>query len=76
MATNLQIDDKLLNDAQKAGGHRTKRETVNSALSEYVQRREQMKIFTLAGTIDYEAGHDYKKQRRGNIGARRKRGMR
>lgn len=76
MATNLQIDDKLLNDAQKAGGHRTKRETVNSALSEYVQRREQMKIFALAGTIDYEAGYDYKKQRRGNVGARRKRGTR
>lgn len=73
MATNLQIDQKLLNDAQKAGGHRTKRETVNSALAEYVQRREQMKIFNLAGTIDYDVGYDHKKQRRRNAGAGRKR---
>jgi Arc/MetJ family transcription regulator len=76
MATNLQIDEKLLNDAQRIGGHRTKRETVNSALAEYVQRREQMKIFDLAGTIEYRAGHDYKKQRRRNVGTRRKRGAR
>ena len=30
MPTNLAIDDRLLEEAQKVGGHRTKRETVNS----------------------------------------------
>ncbi len=76
MATNLQLDEKLLNRAQKAGGHRTKHETVNSALAEYVQRREQMKIFNLAGTIEYRSGYDPKKQRRQDAGERRSRGSR
>lgn len=52
MATNLQIDPQLLEQALKVGGHRTKRETVNEALAEYVQRREQLKILDLFGTID------------------------
>lgn len=52
MATNLQIDPELLEQALKVGGHRTKRETVNEALAEYVQRREQLKILDLFGTVD------------------------
>jgi Arc/MetJ family transcription regulator len=64
MATNLNIDNRLLTKAQKMGGLRTKRETVNHALREYIQRREQLKIFELAGKIDYDPGYDYKKQRR------------
>jgi len=64
MATNLNIDPRLLTKAQKIGGLRTKRETVNSALKEYIQRREQMRIFELAGTVDYDPKYDYKKQRR------------
>jgi Arc/MetJ family transcription regulator len=64
MATNLNIDSRLLTKAQKIGGLRTKRETVNNALKEYIQRREQLRIFELAGTVDYDPKHDYKKQRR------------
>lgn len=52
MATNLQIDPQLLEQALKVGGHRTKRETVNEALAEYIQRREQLKILDLFGTVD------------------------
>jgi Arc/MetJ family transcription regulator len=64
MATNLNIDDRLLAKAQRVGGHRTKRETVNEALSEYVRRREQLKVFQLASAIDYDPHYDYKKQRK------------
>ena len=64
MATNLNIDNRLLTKAQKIGGLRTKRETVNSALKEYIQRREQLKILKLEGTVDYDPEYDYKKQRR------------
>lgn len=52
MATNLQIDPELLERALKVGGHRTKRETVNEALAEYVRHREQLKILDLFGTVD------------------------
>jgi Arc/MetJ family transcription regulator len=64
MATNLAIDDNLLEQARKAGGHRTKKATVTEALEEYIQRRKQAKIVRLFGTIDFEKDYDYKKQRR------------
>lgn len=53
MATNLQIDNELIQDALKLGGHRTERAVVEEALREYVQRRNQLKIMELFGTIEY-----------------------
>lgn len=76
MATNLNIDQKLLGRALKLGGRKTKRETVNEALEEYVRRREQAKVIELFGTIDYDQGYDYKQQRRRDFGPRRKRSVR
>lgn len=64
MATNLAIDDHLLNEALKVGGHRTKKATVTEALEEYVRRRKQMRIVDLFGKIDFDPDYDYKKQRR------------
>lgn len=64
MPTNLAIDDQLLEQAQKIGGHRTKKATVTEALEEYIQRRKQVKIKELFGTVDYDPKYDYKKQRR------------
>lgn len=64
MATNLAIDEELLKQALELGGKRTKRETVNDALTEYVQRRQQVKILDLFGTIDFDSDYDYKKLRR------------
>ncbi|HEY8750891.1 MAG TPA: type II toxin-antitoxin system VapB family antitoxin [Tepidisphaeraceae bacterium] len=64
MATNLQIDDKLLNKALKIGGQRTKKATVTEALEEYIRRREQMRIVELFGTVDIDPGYDYKAQRK------------
>lgn len=39
VATNLAIDDKLILEAQRIGGHRTKKSAVTEALKEYIQRR-------------------------------------
>jgi len=64
MPTNLAIDDRLIAEAQKLGRHRTKKETVTAALDEYVQRRKQQQILALFGTIEYDAAHDYKRERR------------
>ena len=64
MATNLQIDDKLITKAVKLGGHRTKKSAVTQALSEYIHHLEQEKITSLFGTVVYEPGYDYKKQRK------------
>jgi Arc/MetJ family transcription regulator len=63
MATNLAIDDRLIEQARKAGGHRTKKATVTEALEEYIQRRKQAKIVRLFGKIEFETDYDYKEQR-------------
>ncbi|MEO5814320.1 MAG: type II toxin-antitoxin system VapB family antitoxin [Gemmatimonadaceae bacterium] len=64
MATNLAIDDALLAEALRVGGHRTKKDTVNEALAEYIQHRKQAKVVELFGTIDFDPAYQYKKQRR------------
>jgi Arc/MetJ family transcription regulator len=60
MPTNLAIDDKLLQEAQEVGGHRTKKDTVNEALREYIQRRRQSRIVELFGAVDFDPKYDYK----------------
>ena len=63
MATNLQIDDKLIAKAVKLGGHRTKKAAVTRALKDYIQHLEQEKIASLFGTVHFDPRYDYKKQR-------------
>lgn len=64
MATNLQIDERLMEEALELGGHRTKRAAVEEALQEYVMRRKQLQVVDLFGTIDYDEDYDYKAQRK------------
>jgi Arc/MetJ family transcription regulator len=64
MATNLAIDDQLLEQALQVGGYKTKRETVNEALREFIQRRRRLDLVKLFGTIDYDSDYDYKTRRR------------
>jgi Arc/MetJ family transcription regulator len=64
VATNLALDDRLLDEALKIGGRATKKDTVTEALQEYIARRKQARIADLFGTIDYDRKYDYKKQRR------------
>ena len=64
MATNLALDDRLLEEALRIGGRATKRETVTEALQEYINRRKQAAVVTLFGSVDYDPKYDYKKQRR------------
>ena len=64
MATNLALDDRLLEEALRIGGRATKKETVTEALQEYINRRKQAAVRDLFGTVDYDPKYDYKKQRR------------
>ena len=63
MATNLQIDDKLILDAVRLGGHKTKKAAVSKALIEYIQNLEQEKILSMFGMVEYGPEYDYKQQR-------------
>jgi hypothetical protein len=63
MATNLAINDDLLNKALELGGFRSKKDTVNAALEEFIRRRKAEDIINLFGKIEYNADYDYKKMR-------------
>lgn len=63
MPTNLALDDKLLEKALEVGGRKTKKDTVNDALREYIERREQRKVLYLFNSIDWDKKYDYKKCR-------------
>jgi len=63
VATNLAIDDALIEEARRVGGHRTKKATVTEALREYILRHKQQEVAELFGTVDYDPDYDYKKQR-------------
>lgn len=64
MATNVELDESLMKEALKLGDHRSKKAAIEDALKEYVQRRKQMKIISLFGSIDYSKSYDYKAARR------------
>lgn len=64
MATNLAIDDNLLEEARLVGKHATKKAVVNEALAEYVQRRKQAEIVDLFHKVEYDSDYDYKDQRK------------
>jgi hypothetical protein len=66
MATNLAIDDSLIEEAKIVGHHKTKKDAVTIALKEYIQRHKQSEILNLFGKIEYDNKYDYKKQRKLN----------
>ena len=63
MATNLAIDDRLLNKALEIGGYKSKKDTVNAALVEFIKRRKVKDLIDIFGTIEYDSSYDYKKMR-------------
>lgn len=63
MPTNLHIDPGLLVEAQLLGRHRTKRETVNEALREYIQYRKRLGAAEAFGTVDFDPEYDCRKIR-------------
>jgi len=60
MPTNLDLNDQLILEAKDLGGHRTKREAVNQALEDYVNRKKRMKVFEMFDELDWDSDYDYK----------------
>jgi Arc/MetJ family transcription regulator len=65
MATNLKLNDKLIEQAVKLGGFRTKQEAVNAALADFVGRRQRRRILELAGQVEFYPRWNYKRMRGG-----------
>jgi len=62
MRTNIEIDDALMAEAQKASGLHTKKETVEEALRLMVRLRRQQEVASAFGKYRW----------RGNLGRSRK----
>jgi Arc/MetJ family transcription regulator len=58
MRTNVDIDDRLMRQAMKSSGSRTKRAAVEAGLRLLVQTRAQANIRRLRGKIRWEGDLD------------------
>ena len=63
MHTNIDVDEKLLDEALELGHFKTKKAAVNEALAEYVLFRKQRQVVELFGEIDFDDLYDYKSER-------------
>ena len=64
MATQLVLDERLVDQAVRAGKHRSRKAAVTTALREYIRMKGRLGILDLVGTIDYDPAYDYKAERR------------
>jgi Arc/MetJ family transcription regulator len=53
MRTNIEIDEKLMAEAMKALGTKTKRETVQKALEAQVAIKRQLGMLKLKGKVEW-----------------------
>ena len=58
MRTNINIDDKLMEEAQKLSGLKTKRAVMDAALRMFVRVQHQQDILKLAGKVRWEGNLD------------------
>lgn len=63
MATNLDLDRRLLDEALAVSGERTKKAVVTQALREFIARRKQKKLLNLMGKLEWDNSLDYKEER-------------
>ena len=55
MATNLALDQDLLDRAFRLSGEPTKKAAVTRALQEFIARREQRRVAELFGKLDWDS---------------------
>ena len=63
MPIHLDVSSSLIERARRLGKHKTKKEAVTAALNEYIRSRKQMRIFELAGKIDFDPDFDHARAR-------------
>ena len=63
MATNLSLDPKLIEQAVKVSGERTKKAAVTRALEEFISRRKRKHLLNLMGKLEWDTDFDYKAER-------------
>ena len=64
MKTHLDLDEILLAEAMRRGGHSTKRAAVNAALFEYVRLSKRRELLALRGQVRWEGDLDQMRKNR------------
>ena len=62
MRTNIELNEKLLADAQRLSNIKTAKETVNQALEYYVNYLKRQDMRALGGKIKWEGDLDQMRQ--------------
>lgn len=63
--TNIELDDKLVKQAMRLFGKKTKKELVNFALNELIRRERAKGILSLEGKVKWEG--DLREMRKGRF---------
>ncbi len=64
MPENDDVKRRLSKAAVRAGGMKTKKETVDHAYQELERKRRAEELISLFGTIEYDVSYEYKEERR------------
>lgn len=63
-STHLDLDEQLLTEAMRRGGHTTKRAAVNAALADYINLLKRHELLALRGQIHWDADLDQMRKSR------------
>lgn len=63
MATNLALDNELLDRAFRVSGEPTKKAAVTRALQEFIAKREQWRVAALFCKLEWDSAYNYKVER-------------
>lgn len=64
MASNLNFDQKLLEEAQKISGLKFKKDVIDTVLREYIQRHQQLQIIKDFHSFSFDEDYNYKAGRK------------
>jgi Arc/MetJ family transcription regulator len=65
MRTNIDLDDRLVNEAFKYAGVKTKKALITLTLKEFIESRKRRDLGELRGKVNFADGYDYKAHRMG-----------
>ena len=68
MRTNIVLDDELVKEGLRLTKVKTKKELVNLALRELVQRRKRKKLLEMEGKVEWEGDLEEMRKGRGDSG--------
>jgi Arc/MetJ family transcription regulator len=64
LRTNIELDEKLVNEAMKLTRRKTKKDVVNYALAELVRKLKRKKLLDLEGKVEWTGNLDQMRKSR------------